>query len=309
MFAGVRTGAGLVLTSSLRYPFRSIRQSSLALPVRAAAVVSLCAFATGIDFLVAETVSRWLPFSINFHHVPAVREASLLPRLAIYICWSALYFATGYWRKNQEDRERLLRRETETRQAELQLLRAQVNPHFLFNALNSILAEKDHPEHVEAIAQSLAEYLRFSLRQIEDLAPLGEELDAIENYLRVEKVRFDDKFEYTITGDSIARAALAPAAVIQPLVENAVKYGIATSKGPLRIFITVIAEAENLLVAISNSGSWVEPGNRHGTGTGLNNLRRRLDLIYSGRAMLTHEIGEDVVSSHIRIPLQIQSAS
>lgn len=309
VFVAVRTGAGLALTTALRYPFRRMRESSVPLPIRTAAVASLCTFATGIDFFVAETVSGWLPFSINFHHVPAVREASLLPRLAIYICWSALYFAVGYWRKNQEDRERLLRREAETRQAELQLLRAQVNPHFLFNALNSILAEKDHPDNVEAIAQSLADYLRFSLRQNEDLAPLGEELDAIENYLRVEKVRFDDRFEYTITGDSIARAALAPAAVIQPLVENAVKYGTLTSKGPLRILVTAVAEAGSLLVSINNSGSWVEPENEHGTGTGLTNLRRRLDLIYAGRAMLTHEIGEDLVSSRVRVPLQLQSAS
>lgn len=119
------------------------------------------------------------------------------------------------------------------------MLRARINPYFLFNARNAILAEAAKPQRVIAITHSLADYLRFSLAQTSGLHPLGDEVDALESYLRVEQIRFEERLEYGFSVDEAARCQVVPGALVQPLLENAVKYGPRTSQWPLRLAILV----------------------------------------------------------------------
>lgn len=145
-------------------------------------------------------------------------ESAVLLRIMIYAFWIALYFGINYFIETSNTRLRMALLDAETRESELRLLRAQVNPHFLFNALNSIIAEADQPERVIEITQVLADFLRFSLSQDGNMHPLGEEFDALESYLRVEKIRFEERFEYTLAEDAAVRRQPVPYALVQPLL-------------------------------------------------------------------------------------------
>lgn len=231
-------------------------------------------------------------------------NSSLTLRCGIYALWVCLYISINHFIDSARERLRIAQLETETRESELRLLRAQVNPHFLFNALNTILAVADHPPRVTEITHSLAEYLRFSLAQTGALHPLGEELDALENYLRVEKIRFDERLDYTLDADPAARRQMVPGALVQPLLENAIKYGQDTSPSPLRLAIRAKSRADGgFSLVVENTGHWVEPGSGDSTGIGLANLRRRLELIYGNQATLDIETAADRVCVRVELPI------
>jgi two-component system, LytTR family, sensor kinase len=166
----------------------------------------------------------------------------------------------------------------------LQMLRAQMNPHFLFNALNTVLAAiGKSQDELKALVRALAEYLRYSLETRADGRVLvGQEFDAITSYLAVEKARFREKLEVECHIIPGARYLLVPGIIIQPLVENAIKHGRKTSPHPLRIRLSVSnLDSNGVQIEVSNTGKWVEPdpANTLG-GVGLKNLKERLKLLY-----------------------------
>jgi two-component system, LytTR family, sensor kinase len=199
----------------------------------------------------------------------------------VLVCWSLLYFGIKSLRAARDRELRLARAESAKREAELQMLRAQVNPHFLFNALNTIRAGVGH--ELREIVHSLADYFRYSLEHGDrDLVPLGKEFDALVCYLKVEKARFRDRLEVDCQIEDAARGVAVPGIVLQPLVENAIKHGRQTSSIPLKVGVHLFCpDSERVHIEVSNTGNWIEskraekPG-----GIGLENLRRRLDLLY-----------------------------
>lgn len=272
------------------------------------AIVLACAVATVLDAGFIELVRRLADLASG----PALAERGALPvRFTLYLGWSAMYFLI---RQELETRDRELRfaqAETATREAELATLRAQVNPHFLYNALTSILAECDeNPRAVRAITSSLAAYLRSSLLQRQHQARLAEEIDAITGYLRVEQARFDERLVHTLTIDPAARDALVPAAVLLPLVENAVKYGMRTSPAPLRVAIAAVVRDDRLSIVVENTGHWIEPRPTPSDSTqiGLANLRRRLALLHEDRATLAIEHDSQRVRVTVDLPLAANPA-
>jgi signal transduction histidine kinase len=195
--------------------------------------------------------------------------------------------------------------EREFQRSEYKLLRSQVNPHFLFNALATIMAVRKDEAMVSLVAQSLVDYLRFLLaRESQDQfqQPLGHELAALENYLRVEKMRFQEKLETRIEVSAEARAAHVPTALIQPLLENAFKYGQMTSRSPLRIAIEARRLEGRLLLMVENTGRWVEPHGSESKGIGIANLRKRLHLLYGNQAELTLDHTVTVVRAQVSLP-------
>jgi len=229
----------------------------------------------------------------------------VLLRWCLLLIWSLLYFGIKLWLEASEAKLRAAESEAAARTSELRQLRAQVNPHFLFNALNSVLAEKDNASAVEQITQELAAYLRFSLRPAGNFQTLGEELDALEHYLRVEKARFEEKLEYVIDAKPEARRVRVPVATVQPLLENAMKYGRQTSPLPLRVSLTATwdAAAEELRLTVRNSGRWLEFDPERSGGIGLANLGRRLELLFGTEARLTHGSGDGWVWVEVRVPV------
>ena len=214
-----------------------------------------------------------------------------------FVLWVGFYFSGSLFFDSLELSSR-------QQKSELALLRYQVQPHFLFNALSAVMAVSDNKEKVEELTQSLADYLRFSLRKKnDDYSPLGEELDAMENYLHVEKIRFEEKLQCRIDADEEARVFVVPRQLVQPLLENAIKYGQQTSPMPLSIRIEAQLTGDRLHLTVENTGSWVEPSASSGMGIGISNLRRRLQLLYGDRASLTHEHSPQRVRSMVTLPI------
>jgi len=221
--------------------------------------------------------------------------------LFFFALWVGFYFSASLFFDSIE----LSRRQ---QKSELSLLRYQMQPHFLFNALNSIMAVSESPKKVESITQSLADYLRFSMTDIEhDLAPLGEELGAMDGYLRVEKIRFAENLECRIDVDQKTRGCNVPRNLVQPLLENAIKYGQQTSAMPLRILIQARLTPESLHLLVENTGSWVERNPKTSTGIGLKNLSRRLSLLYGGRASIMHDCSAEKVMATVTLPIKCTS--
>lgn len=229
-------------------------------------------------------------------------------RSMIYFAWSFLYF----WIRDQmAARKRLLdlaHAETAARDAEILMLRAQVSPHFLFNAFNTILADiESRPASLAPVVQGLADYFRYSLTSSQDLlVTLGEEFDAMVNYLRVEKARFRDSLVVECHIDPATRHLQVPGVFLQPLVENALKYGHRTSPTPLRVSLRITSTPQGgARVEVTNSGTWLPPRGPHshgGHGQGLANLRERLGLLYRNHGLL--QVPDRDVEGHVTVAVE-----
>ncbi len=190
------------------------------------------------------------------------------------------------------------------REAEIERLRAQINPHFLFNTLTSIAGATTEP-HVEEMAQQLADVLRYNLSHAGESARFEEEVQAIESYLQVERMRFGERLQYEVEISQVAREAKVSQPVLLPLVENAIKHGFITSPRALRLKIEVSVVGTQFKAVVENTGRWIEPlvPAAAGTQIGLRNLKRRLVLIYGERAQFERVVLPDAVRFNVTLPL------
>jgi sensor histidine kinase YesM len=179
--------------------------------------------------------------------------------------------------------------ESAAREAELQAIKTQLEPHFLLNSLNSVLALIRHdPAAAEQMVGRLASLLhRVFDRLNQHFVPLGPELDMMRDYLEVERVRFDDRLRFDIRVESDASAVLVPPLLLQPLVENAVKHGIEPHARPGTITIDARLACNRLHIAIADTGDG--PTSAATGGRGLELTRRRLDSVYGDSAQLRTE--------------------
>lgn len=172
-------------------------------------------------------------------------------------------------------------------QAQLQMLRYQLNPHFLFNALNAIRAlVLSDATRSRQVVTALSEYLRYSLRTANDLeVSLKEELTSLRSYLDIEKIRFEEDLEVCFEIEPEASGCMVLSVLLQPLVENAIKYGMQTSSMPLRIRLLGTIRDHQLHLEVANTGRWLTTDETDGRSTriGLRNLRQRLDHFYPAR--------------------------
>ncbi len=214
-----------------------------------------------------------------------------------------------------EDYDASYVRELEARAAadrnELKHLQATMDPHFLFNALSAVMACKGDPDEVERVTQALADYLRFSLRDTAPLEPLGRELDALDDYIAIQDARFGADLACTISCEQQVRTTLVPPMLIQPLLENALKYGADTSERPLRVAVSAEKQGESVVIQVANTGRWLAPGHSASSGLGLRTLRTRLRLLYGSTAAVNHNTqdGWVYVSVRLPVPLPLDSSS
>lgn len=192
------------------------------------------------------------------------------------------------------------------REAELRALQAQVNPHFLFNALNTLYGTIGR-ESFEArrLVLNLAELFRYCLQQNRTLITLGEELEIVQAYLEIESLRLGGRLTFEIAATPKARQAMIPVLSVQPLVENAVKHGVSrlTSKG----LIQVRAEETGGMLQVSvhdNGPGFGSGGNTAGLGLGLENVRQRLRLCYGPSSELNIQSGHEGCAATLSIPLE-----
>lgn len=209
----------------------------------------------------------------------------------LYMAWTLGYF----WVKAEvlAHRESLRAAEAlaESQRMELQLLRFQLDPHFLFNSLNGIVSEiPSHPAAAGEMVEELASYLRYSLdHRHQLLTKLAVEIDATAAYLKIQKTRFGDHLVTSIDVPRSAREAIVPSFLLQPLVENAFKHGFSTCPPPWTLSISAECEGNHLKLLVRNSGQ--PPSRENENGIGLDTVRRRLEIHYPGRH--SFQIGGD----------------
>jgi LytS/YehU family sensor histidine kinase len=240
--------------------------------------------------------------------VPSL-QAPVLTRQVITLLWCAIYFGleANHTRRRAEREaaesvSRAALAEAAARHNELRRLEAQMNPHFLFNALNCVVAASRDHVAVERVTQDLADYLRFSLAPSQPLEPLSREIDALEKYLAIQQSRFGADLVCRISCEPEARRVLVPPMMIQPLLENAFHYGPQTSPMPLNVSVEASVRDGQLAVIVANSGSWVPPDPARSIGSGIQTLRKRLGLLLGPAASVevVHEQGW--VKIVIRLP-------
>ena len=205
------------------------------------------------------------------------------------------------------------RHEAAAERAEAMALRLQLNPHFLFNTLNSIssLVTLDRKSEAQAMLDALGAFLRASLHSdpMADVT-LAEELDTIDSYLDIESIRFGDRLTIEIDVEPGLSELLLPNFILQPLVENAVKYGVAAVRGPATLRICAARAEDGVTLAVINTClPGAEAGERRsGTGIGLANIRQRLDIRYDDLARLETGPVADGWRAEIWIPGEARPA-
>jgi two-component system LytT family sensor kinase len=205
------------------------------------------------------------------------------------VAWGFLYLGLKHYTALQVERERALRAETHLAEVKLRALQYQLNPHLFFNTLNAIstlIVERRNDDAAAMIAR-LGDFLRATLRQdLQAQVPLAEELSFAGLYLDIEQVRFGDRLAVTYDVDEDAYRALVPLLLLQPLVENATRHGIAKLEGRGTISIVARVAGTTLELTIANSGPLRPLADDSTTGIGLANVRERLAVLYGDRQQL-----------------------
>mgnify|MGYP000663201964 FL=1 len=291
---------GLLLTLPLRWCFKSL----WSWPVAQRFILAVIAT---IFFSMLWAVLRLLLFMLmtQEQNLWADYGGWVFPSIFVFFTWSALYHGIKYYQLLQQQREamlvlesqqrqralQLVRAKAEVKDAQLQLLRYQLNPHFLFNTLNSVasLVSAERTEDAKTMLSRLGDFLRYSLDAGEDmLIPLDKEFWALSQYLMIEQVRFSDRMTLELDVPANLESLLVPNMLLQPLAENAIKYAIAPSESGGTIRVSAQLKDSRLVLSVEDSGSerlGVSSDtlelSESGAGIGLRNTRERLKNLFS----------------------------
>lgn len=215
-----------------------------------------------------------------------------------------------FWKENEE-RRRETKRQTETeqlaREAELAGLRQQLQPHFLFNSLNSISAlAGSQPELARKMIQQLSDFLRGTLKKDEQkTVPLSEEMAQLNLYLGIEKVRFGERLTVEISMEEKSAGMVLPPLLLQPIIENAIKFGLYGTIEAITVSVKAGVENNYLWLEVKNPCGEQNIGSAGGTGFGLSSVHRRLFLLYSRNDLLVTEKKENEFIARLKIPQAI----
>jgi hypothetical protein len=257
--------------------------------------------AMGVGLLLAALVvglSRLLAGPTSFN-APAI--AGTTGGLAFACCgWAGIYVGIT---RNRRAQLREIELKLTLRQAELRALQAQVNPHFLFNSLNTIrgMISEDAPRAQHMITL-LAGLLRRSLQATDaQTVPLSEEMGAVADYLELERTRFEERLRVSLDIEPAASDCAVPVMLVQTLVENAMRHGISRLPAGGAVHVRCGAEFETVVVKVENTGS-LRPPDPASIHTGLANARERLRLIYGERASLNLSDQDNLVTATVVLP-------
>jgi hypothetical protein len=258
----------------------------------------LAASVTGLVQAVLVIGINWLLVgkSSEFLKSPSTAALSAFGISTVTVGWMVVYLAVTAGRRNRE-------RQLALREAELRGLEAQINPHFLFNSLNSIRGlVLENPPLAQDLITRLANILRYNLhRDAGHTVPFDSELEAAADYLALESARYEDRLRIRLAIDPQTRPLAVPPMLLQTLVENAIKHGIAALPGGGELLVRSTLEDGTLVLEVENPGRIAE-AEPHQPRLGLNNIRERLRILYSGRASLELANRDGRVAATVRIP-------
>jgi two-component system, LytTR family, sensor kinase len=209
----------------------------------------------------------------------------LLFSLTTMLVWTSIYFIMLYNTKLQKEHEMLLRAQTAAKDAQLQMLRYQLNPHFMFNTMNAIstLIYKNENDKANEMLDKLCEFFRYSLDQSDrSIATLQKELALLELYISIEKVRFGKRLTVKIDAHKDVMDCQVPYMLLQPIVENAIKYAVEPRKEGGSIFVNARKLENRLLLEIIDEGKKLNGSGREGFGIGMSNTKARLEAMFNG---------------------------
>lgn len=269
-------------------------------------IFSICLFLTIVWLLLV----KWL-LKVSLAHYPGYTDIlhhSLSIRFSIaFLLLGCVTMISMLWFNQQEQKENETRKadaEKLAKEAELFKLRQQLQPHFLFNSLNSINALiGSRPQEARKMVQQLSDFLRGTLKKEEtQWVTLQEELQYLQLYLDIEKVRFGNRLATEIGVQEAAQQLKLPALLLQPVVENAIKFGLYDTTGETVIQITVAKEENNLVIKVLNPFDPETSSPKQGTGFGLKSVQRRLYLLFARTDLLVTEAKENIFMTIVKIP-------
>ena len=293
---GVLMVNGFILSLSLRYVYRPLIKRGTPL----LALLAISVIASYIVSLAWTAADNYLTYPVTVAlgvREPAATRGTIRPFVgAVYnsftiLAWSVLYIGIRYYGALQTERERSLAAEAAAHRAQLEALRYQINPHFLFNALNAVstLVTERRNDEASRMLSRVSDFLRLTLTTpVRDEVALADEVDYVKRYLDIERVRFGERLRTEIDVGSDAWEASVPAFVLQPLIENAVRHAIAPRESGGSIVIEARRSADTLRVSVIDDGPGIkDDGRGNGAGRiGLANTRDRLRRLYGDRGRL-----------------------
>ena len=306
---------GFIITLVYRMILRRIRASSMPL-------IAFTVFFTSVMFALIfsaiETIGHVVTYEIGWQ--PKVSElfGNAMFDTYVLLSWAALYLIINYSLMMQREREKTLKATSMAHQAQLKMLRYQLNPHFLFNTLNAIssLVLGKKYDKANNMLGKLSSFLRYSLvNQPTQKTTLDQELQALRLYLDIEKVRFQKRLllEYKVERD--AKEAMMPSLLLQPLIENAIKFAIAPSETGGKIMISAECVDDKLVMKVRDDGPGLQKGGKkddkkdesQSSGVGIANIRARLEQLYGEAQSFTlKDVKPRGLEAEIIIPCEFE---
>jgi sensor histidine kinase YesM len=268
--------------------------------------VLISSISTGIVLFILYFGSNLLVGTLGLPKINAGSALVWVSNLSsVILLWSLIYFSVHFFENYKRVEIESLIWEAAVKDFELKTLKSQLNPHFMFNAMNSIraLIEED-PENAKTALTKLSNILRYSLKiERNETVPLEEEMETVEDYLALEGIRFEERLSYSIDIDPNSKKIEIPPLMIQTLVENGIKHGVSKRTEGGKIEVTSKLNGAYLILQIKNSGNIDLDSLRYSKGFGIDNTKQRLNLIYGGNAKFTiqNQLPNEVLAE-IKIP-------
>lgn len=269
-------------------------------------LVGWCLFFAWFCTIIPKTAIGFLKFQNNSIHEFLNNNfyINYIFSALILACYSALCLI---WYNNSDTQENEIRKQEAlnlNREAELYKLRQQLQPHFLFNSLNSINALiGSKPMEARKMIQQLSDFLRFTIKKEENqVVNLSDELEHLSLYLEIEKVRFGHRLLPKYDCSEESKSLKIPALLLQPIVENSIKFGLYDTIGDVEIELSTQKINGNLQIEISNPYDSITSSNSKGTGFGLSSVRKRLLLLFNRTDLLTTSQNDNTFITKITIP-------
>jgi hypothetical protein len=310
-------GIGLLFTHRLHAYIRAHEWSSYSLRRRVPRIV-LASLLLGLPLGLltplasisslqgSESLIQGMAPNIQLHFSPLIRVLHQWANwTALFALWLVIYFVALSIRRRRAAELRQSELARSLQQAELRLLKAQLNPHFLFNALNTVRSLiADNPKVAQTVVTRFANTLRYALNAGQhEIVPLSRELEIVRDYLEIESLRLEDRLSVDYNVSEEAAAVGIPAMLLQTLVENAVKHGIAQLPRGGRVTVDAVVRDGMLFLEVMNS----RPAGlvRAGEGIGLRNSADRLRLIFGPRASISLDLAQsESAVATVRIPVE-----
>lgn len=284
--------AGFLLSAPLRYVCRALWGRPPALMIAGGLAA---AYATALAWRVCVNLAylKFMPAEPWMEKMTRITDyfSGAISATYIMTCWVGLYFGFRYHESMQLQREATLRASTLAQEAQLKMLRYQLNPHFLFNTLNAIstLIIDNRNATANSAVTGLSEFLRYTLDQDPmKKVTLAQEIEALNLYLSIEKMRFGERLTLDFDVDAAAHDVLMPSLLLQPLIENAVKYAVSPRENGGRIRIGARVAGGMLHLEVGDDGPGMLDATRltNGRGVGLRNTRERLQVLYGDQGRI-----------------------